>query len=140
MARNEPTRVDMGFKMTSLTRPNYKCWFRLSLLGLCLFLMGAGAVLCQVDTGSISGTVSDPAGAALSGAKITIVAVATNREQTVTRIITAATPLVRCAPVSTGSKLKRPALKVCFARKSCCRFRKPPLSTCRWNWALSTRR
>ena len=45
---------------------------------------GAGAVLCQVDTGSISGTVSDPAGAALSGAKITIVAVATNREQTVT--------------------------------------------------------
>jgi hypothetical protein len=56
----------------------------LGVVALCFFLPGAQGLFGQVDTGSITGTVTGPAGAALPGVKVTIVAVATNRQQTFT--------------------------------------------------------
>ncbi len=70
--------------MTIAANNTYKIWLRLGVLALCFFLVRTGTLFGQVDTGSISGTVTDPAGAVLSGVKVTIVAVATNQQQTFT--------------------------------------------------------
>ncbi len=70
--------------MTIPVNDTYKIWLRLGVLALCFFLVGTGTLFSQVDTGSITGTVTDPVGAVLSGVKVTIVAVATNQQQTVT--------------------------------------------------------
>jgi hypothetical protein len=63
-------------------KSNCKLWLRLGVLALCFFLLGAGRLFSQVDTGSISGTVTDPSDAVVPGVKVTIVAVATNQQQT----------------------------------------------------------
>ena len=57
---------------------------RLGVLALCLFLLGEQRSLSQVDTGNITGTITDPSGAVVPGAKVTIVAVATNQQRTLT--------------------------------------------------------
>ncbi len=57
---------------------------RLGVLALCLFLLGEHRSFSQVDTGSIAGTITDPSGAVVPGAKVTIVAVATNQQRTLT--------------------------------------------------------
>ncbi len=57
---------------------------RLGVLALCLFLLGEQRSFGQVDTGSISGTITDSSGAVAPGAKVTIVAVATNQQRTLT--------------------------------------------------------
>src|SRR5947208_7791808 len=79
-----PLGLKASSEMTTSTKSNYKIWPRLGLLALCFFLLGATTLFSQVDTGSISGTVTDPAGGVLSGVKVTITALATNREQSVT--------------------------------------------------------
>ena len=58
-------------------------WLRLALLSFCLFLLRTELLFGQADTGSITGTVTDPAGALLPNVKVTIIAVATNRHQAV---------------------------------------------------------
>lgn len=70
--------------MTSSISSNYKIWLRFGVLAVCFFLLGTERLFSQADTGSITGTVTDPSGGVLSGVKVTIVAVATNREQTFT--------------------------------------------------------
>src|SRR4051812_38064448 len=60
-------------------RGSYNFWLRLGVLVLCLLVPGAERLFSQADTGSITGTITDPAGAVLTNVKITIVAVATNR-------------------------------------------------------------
>lgn len=57
---------------------------RLGVLVLCFFLLGEQRSFSQVDTGNITGTVADPSGAVVPGAKVTIVAVATNQQRTIT--------------------------------------------------------
>jgi hypothetical protein len=59
-------------------------WRRFDVLYLFSFLLGTGFLFGQADTGSMTGTVTDPAGAVLQGVKVTIVATATNRRQTFT--------------------------------------------------------
>ncbi len=59
-----------------------KVWLRLSVVALVFFLPRSEVVFGQADTGSITGTVNDPAGGVLAGVKITIIGVATNRQQT----------------------------------------------------------
>src|SRR3954451_6699619 len=73
-----------GSEMKSLTKDVYKVWPRLGLLAVCFLLVGTQSLFSQVDTGSITGTVTDPAGGVLSGVKVTITALATNRQQTIT--------------------------------------------------------
>ena len=57
----------------------YNIRLRLGVLCLCVLLLGAERLFSQADTGSITGTVTDPAGAVLTNVKITIMAIATNR-------------------------------------------------------------
>ena len=54
---------------------------RLSVLSLCLLLLSTERLFSQADTGSITGTVTDPASAVLPNVKVTIIAVATNRRE-----------------------------------------------------------
>src|ERR1043166_6330004 len=54
-----------------------------AVLPLCFFLLCAGNLLGQVETGRITGTVTDPSGAVLPKVAVTIVAVQTNRRQEV---------------------------------------------------------
>jgi hypothetical protein len=61
----------------------YNIRLRLGVLCLGFLLLGAERLFSQADTGSITGTVTDPAGAVLTNVKITITAVATNRQLTV---------------------------------------------------------
>ncbi len=70
--------------MTISTRSNYKICLRFGVLALCIFLLGAGRLFSQADTGSITGTVTDASGAVVPRVKVTIVAVATNQRQEVT--------------------------------------------------------
>lgn len=70
--------------MRSKTITKCRLWLILSTLSLCALIPGAGSLFGQADTGSITGTVTDPAGAVLAGVKVTIVEVATNRQQTFT--------------------------------------------------------
>src|ERR1700730_11552834 len=70
--------------MTVSTKNNDNVWVRLAVLVLCFFLVGTERLFGQADTGSITGTVTDPAGGVLSGVKVTITAVATNQQQTFT--------------------------------------------------------
>ena len=67
--------------MRLLTASNYRDWLRLGVLVLCFFLLGEQRSFGQADTGSISGSITDPSGAVVSGVKITIVAIATNQRQ-----------------------------------------------------------
>ncbi len=67
--------------MRLAARNIYQVRLRLGVLSLCLCLLGAQGLFGQADTGSITGTVTDPAGALLPHVKVTIVAVATNRQQ-----------------------------------------------------------
>jgi hypothetical protein len=60
-------------------RGTYNVCVRIWVLSLCLFLLGGDRLFGQADTGSITGTVTDPAGAVLANVKLTIIAVATNR-------------------------------------------------------------
>ncbi len=57
---------------------------RLGVLALCLFLLGEQRSFSQADTGSITGTITDPSGAVVPGAKVTIIALATNQQRTLT--------------------------------------------------------
>src|SRR5258707_2733046 len=57
----------------------YNIRLRLGVLCLCVRLLGEERLFSKADTGSITGTVTDPAGAVLTNVKITITAVATNR-------------------------------------------------------------
>jgi hypothetical protein len=52
---------------------------RLSVLSLGLLVLSTERLFSQADTGSITGTVTDPASAVLPNVKVTIIAVATNR-------------------------------------------------------------
>ncbi|MCU1258440.1 MAG: Oar protein [Bryobacterales bacterium] len=70
--------------MTVSTKNSDNVWLRLGVLTLCFLLAGTARLFGQADTGSITGTVTDPAGAVLLGVKVTITAVATNRQQTFT--------------------------------------------------------
>jgi hypothetical protein len=54
------------------------------VIALALFLLGGGRLFSQVDTGSITGTVTDTTGAVVPGVKVTIAAVATNQQRTLT--------------------------------------------------------
>ena len=60
-------------------RGAYNVRLRLGVLCLGFLLLGAERLFSQADTGSITGTVTDPAGAVLTNVKVTIIAVATNR-------------------------------------------------------------
>jgi hypothetical protein len=60
----------------------YKTWLALNVLLLGPFFLRTESLFGQADTGTISGTVTDPAGAAMPGVKVTIVAIATNGRQT----------------------------------------------------------
>lgn len=53
-----------------------------SLLGICLFLACAGAALAQAGRGGVSGLVTDPSGAAVPAAKVTLLNHATGISQT----------------------------------------------------------
>src|SRR5437016_6765506 len=46
-------------------------------------LLSIGAIQAQVSTGEITGTVTDPTGAVVSGATVTLTNPATNRQRTV---------------------------------------------------------
>jgi Carboxypeptidase regulatory-like domain/TonB dependent receptor len=61
-----------------------KIWLELvvALLPVCLVVLCPGNLFSQADTGTITGTATDPSGAALPGVKVTITAVNTNRSQT----------------------------------------------------------
>jgi Carboxypeptidase regulatory-like domain/TonB dependent receptor-like, beta-barrel len=67
--------------MRLATRNSHDVWFRLGVLCVFVFLLGTQYLFGQADAGSITGTVTDPAGAVLQGVKITVIAVATNRQQ-----------------------------------------------------------
>src|SRR4051812_3337031 len=54
------------------------------LLSVGLLLFSCSALLAQVSTGSIQGTITDPSGAVLPGAKVTITSQATGQALTVT--------------------------------------------------------
>ncbi len=58
-----------------------KVWLKLGavILQLCFVLMCAESLLGQVETGRITGTVSDSSGAILPGVEVTIIAVQVNR-------------------------------------------------------------
>ena len=71
-------------KTTSWTKNDYKNWLMLSVLALSLFFLGGTTLLGQTDTGSIAGTVTDPSGAVVPGVKVTVDAVATNQQRTLT--------------------------------------------------------
>jgi hypothetical protein len=60
-------------------RGSYSLCFRLGVLSLCFLLLGAERLFSQADAGSITGTVTDPAGAVLPEVKVAIIALATNR-------------------------------------------------------------
>src|SRR5258708_5613707 len=60
-------------------KASYGVWLRLGVLFLGLFLLHTELLFSQADTGSITGTVTDPAGAVLPNVKVTIIALATNR-------------------------------------------------------------
>ena len=51
--------------------------------GLLLGLFFAATVFAQRDLGTVAGTITDPTGAAIPNAKITITEVATNESSTV---------------------------------------------------------
>ena len=70
--------------MRLATGSTYKGWPALCLLLLCCFFLRTESLFGQADTGTISGTVTDPAGAVMSSVKVTIVAIATNQERTLT--------------------------------------------------------
>src|SRR4051794_1939408 len=69
--------------MRSAMRGKDNVWLRLGMLALCFLVPGAERLFSQADTGSITGTVTDPAGAVLTNVKVTIIAVATNRHLSV---------------------------------------------------------
>jgi hypothetical protein len=54
-------------------------WFRLSVFALCFLLFCAGNIIGQVNTGSISGTITDQSGAVVPGVKVSFVAISTNQ-------------------------------------------------------------
>jgi hypothetical protein len=57
-------------------------WTKCVVWGVCSLLLWAGSVTAQVDTGSIVGTVHDPTGAVLEGAKVTVTDLATTTTRT----------------------------------------------------------
>ena len=69
-----------GWEMRLANDNSYKVRLRWGVFCLCVFLLCAQWLFGQADTGRITGTVTDPAGAVMAGAKVTIVAVATNRQ------------------------------------------------------------
>jgi len=83
-AKGAQLRLKGASRMTLSTRINYKISLRFGVLALCIFLLGAGRLFSQADTGSITGTVTDASGAVVPGVKVTIVAVATGQRQEVT--------------------------------------------------------
>ena len=102
-------------------RGSYNVWLRLGVLALCFLVPGAERLFSQADTGSITGTVTDPAGAVLTNVKITIIAVATNRHLSV---ITDNEGRYSSGPLRVGEYRSKPncrALNIWFARRSCCR-------------------
>ena len=66
------------------TKNEYGICFRLSVIALGFFLLGGGLLFGQADTGSITGTVTDTSGAVVPGVKVTIVAIATGQQRTLT--------------------------------------------------------
>jgi hypothetical protein len=63
------------------TRKTYNAWLRWVVLAGAILLSGAQSLFGQAETGSITGTATDPAGAVLPNVKVTIIAVATNRKE-----------------------------------------------------------
>ncbi|HUA96707.1 MAG TPA: TonB-dependent receptor [Terracidiphilus sp.] len=57
-------------------------WFKRSRLGLIFVVLGWASVVCfaQLDRGTISGIVTDPTGAAISGARVTVTNTATGTQ------------------------------------------------------------
>ena len=57
-------------------------WFKYSTLGLMFIVLGCASVVCfaQLDRGTISGIVTDPTGAAISGARVTVTNTATGTQ------------------------------------------------------------
>lgn len=70
--------------MTFSKKKHCKTWLRLGVLALCFFLLGGKGLFSQVDTGTITGTITDASGAVVPGVKVTIVQVATNQQRTFT--------------------------------------------------------
>ncbi len=77
-------RFALVLKRTLSIGNGHKAWFTLNMLALCLLLVCEGKLFGQVNTGSISGTITDASGAVVPGVKISIIAVATNQKKEVT--------------------------------------------------------
>jgi hypothetical protein len=78
--------ADFSFllKRASSTQQNHEFWLKLTVIALGLLLLSGGKLFCQADTGSISGTITDTSGAVVPGVKVTIVAIATGQQRTLT--------------------------------------------------------
>ena len=103
----EPEKFSAIYLLQSF-RSFYPCDFS-SLRFFC-----ASAVLAQVDTGAISGVVSDRSGSVMPGAKVRIVQTETNPRPIWTPTNRASIPRPRCVPATTRSRSPKRA----FAQKS----------------------
>ena len=58
--------------------------YRAALFVLCCLLVLAMAGFCQISTGTITGTITDPSGAAIPNVQVTVVQTETNFESKAT--------------------------------------------------------
>src|ERR1700682_6214496 len=65
-------------------RPSFRLCVAVVFLFFCFTVITPSRLLAQVDRGSIVGLVTDPAGARVSGAQVTVTNLATNQSISVT--------------------------------------------------------
>jgi hypothetical protein len=72
-------RVNVLLKQTFVQLASKRTWLAVLASAACLLLVAASALPQGIATGTISGTVTDPSGAAVAAAKVTSVNAATNQ-------------------------------------------------------------
>ena len=89
-----------------------------SPLGLLLLLLALGSARAQTPTGTIAGVITDPSGAAITGARVDIVNGATGQIRTLTTTVDGVYGAARCLPVSIRFPSKPRRSNACNARRA----------------------
>src|SRR6185312_14202946 len=92
--------------------PQRKSWWISSLLVILSFFVLSASRLHAQGYGSVSGTVTDPSGAAIPNASVTAIQVDTGRETTVTSSESGAFVLNTLPPASYNFRVSAPGFQV----------------------------